>query len=95
MAITAEDPTQRRSRRVGRVGGVLIRYHQTMATFLRPPEMLLSLADFIGPDATSEQAERLFNVLVMRGLLRPWEHGFWELAIQDPAEVSGIVQRFR
>lgn len=84
--------TLARHRSMGRAGGVLISNHQTIATFLRLPEMLLSLADFIGSDATPEQAESLFDILVMRGLLLPWEHYFWEIAILDPAEVRGIVR---
>ena len=63
-----------------------------MSTFLRPPEMLQRLGDFLGPDATPEQAEQLFDALVIRGLLRPWEQGFWELEGLDATFVQQIVQ---
>ena len=77
---------------MGRAGGVLIGYHQTMATFLRSPDMLVSLAYDIGPDATPDQAERLFDALVRRGLLRPWEQGFWELATLTEDELRAIIE---
>jgi len=81
---------RRRSR--GRAGGVLIDYHQTMATFQRPTDMLVSRAYDIGPDATTEQAERLFDALVRRGLLRPWQHGFWQLATLRKDELRAIIE---
>ena len=77
---------------MGRAAGVLISYFQTMATFLRPPDMLVSLAYDIGPDATPEQAERLFDALVRRGQLRPSEHGFWELATFTKDELRAIIE---
>jgi len=77
---------------MGRAAAVLISYHQTMATFLRPPDMLVSLAYDIGPDATPEQAQRLFDALVRRGLLRPWAHGFWELATFREDELRAIIE---
>jgi hypothetical protein len=75
-----------------RAADVLIGYHQTMATFLRSPDMLVSLAYDIGPDATPDQAERLFDALVRRGLLRPWEHDFWELAAFTKDELRAIIE---
>lgn len=75
-----------------RAAEVLVSYHQTMATFLRPPGMLVSLAYDIGPDATPEQAERLFDGLVRRGLLRPWEHGFWKLATLTQDELRAVIE---
>lgn len=75
-----------------RAADVLVSHHQTMATFLRSPDMLVSLAYDIGPDGTPEQAERLFDALVRRGLLRPWEQGFWELATLTKDELRAIIE---
>ena len=77
---------------MGRTAAVLIIYHQPMATVLRPPDMLVSLAYDIEPDATPEQAQRLFDALVRRGLLRPWAQGFWELATLREDELRAIIE---
>ena len=57
---------------------------QTMAVFLRSPDMLEWIAERIATPATPEQAQAAFDGLVQRGVLRRWLHDFWELETSDP-----------
>ena len=63
-----------------------------MAVYLRPDDMTEFLADRIGPHATYADGQRLFDFLVLRGLLRPWIKEFWELDTIEDSDWSELVQ---
>lgn len=52
--------------------------------------MLLWLASQLDAGATPEQAERLFDHLVLRGRIRPLEHGLWTLEHISPVELRRL-----
>jgi len=66
-----------------------------MATFLHPDAMVGHLARALGPDASVEAAVGLFDALVLRGSLKPWSNGLWELErlsarqLREIARISG------
>ncbi len=41
--------------------------------------MVVYLGTLLGDDASPEDAAELFDRLVLRGQLRPWQRGLWEL----------------
>ena len=55
--------------------------------------MLLDLAVRLGPDAAARDAVKVFDALVLRGLLKPADHSLWELAPISDAELQEIVAR--
>jgi hypothetical protein len=63
-----------------------------MATFLRPDDIVRSLALSLGPEATEEVAIRLFDALVLRGALKPWQHGLWELEGLSAQQLQAIAR---
>lgn len=64
-----------------------------MAVVLNAPEMLLTLAVRLGEPHSAEQAEQVFDTLVLRGLLKPRWNGLWGLApISDP-ELRKLLER--
>jgi hypothetical protein len=50
-----------------------------LAVFLNPADMVVYLGTLLGDDASPEDAAELFDRLVLRGQLRPWQRGLWEL----------------
>jgi hypothetical protein len=66
-----------------------------MATFLPPAAMVGHLARILGPGASVEAAVDLYDALVLRGYLKPWGNGLWELErlsaqqLQEIARASG------
>jgi hypothetical protein len=42
------------------------------------------IAESVSTVVTPEQAQAAFDGLVLRGVLRPWLHDFWELETSDP-----------
>lgn len=67
-----------------------------MALFLLPESMGGYLASRCGPPTSCAQGQRLFNLLGLRGMLKPWINGFWELetiAEEDwPALIGALPQ---
>ena len=64
-----------------------------VAIFLSAPEMLLTLAVRLGDPSSAEQAEEVFDALVMRGLLRPGWNGLWDLAPISDAELRQLLKQ--
>jgi hypothetical protein len=55
------------------------------------PAMVLWLASQLDDGATPEQAERLFDLLVLRGRLTPLEHGLWRLDRISATELERLA----
>ena len=64
-----------------------------VAVFLSAPEMLLTLAVRLGDPSSAEQAEEVFDALVMRGLLRPGWKGLWDLDPISDAELRQLLKQ--
>jgi hypothetical protein len=55
--------------------------------------MLLDLTLRLGPDAMPSDAERVFDTLVLQGLLRPVNDGFWALDDVSDARLRSMARR--
>ncbi|QVV67961.1 hypothetical protein [Synechococcus sp. LA31] len=55
--------------------------------------MLLTLALRLGDPTSAEQAEQVFDALVMRGLLRPGWNGLWDLAPISDTELRQLLKQ--
>ena len=64
----------------------------TVALFLPPDEMRLHLVDAVGHGLSPQQAEQLFDLMVLRGRLRPAEHGLWELDTMAPEQIAELAK---
>ncbi len=63
-----------------------------MAPFLRPDAMVGHLARILGLDARDEAAVDLFDALVLRGSLKPWSNGLWELERLSAQQLQAIAR---
>ena len=64
-----------------------------VAVYLSAPEMLLTLAVRLGDPTSAEQAEAVFDALVIRGLLKPGWNGLWDLAPISDAELRQLLKQ--
>ena len=64
-----------------------------VAVYLSASEMLLTLALRLGDPTSAEQAEQVFDALVMRGLLRPGWNRLWDLAPISDAELRQLLKQ--
>jgi hypothetical protein len=62
----------------------------TVAVCFRAPAMVLWLTVQLGAEGNLELAEQLFDRLVLRGRIKPNEHGLWTLDTMSDQELRHL-----